>query len=301
MRGYLPSLNALRAFEAAARHQSFTKAAGELHVTPAAVRHLVRSLEEALGVRLLRRANGRMTPVEPAMAGLKSLNVAFDLISEAVAKLRDGSDWQKLTAYVSPSFVSSWLLPRLHRFKEAHASIDVRLDASSSPVEFAHKDIDIAIAYGHVRSHPGLHAEVLFAQEVFPVCSPELLHGPKALKLPDDLRFHTLLHEDWNTDDGIWPDWTMWLEAAQVDGIDASRGPRFSQQSLATQAAAQGQGVALGSSILVDNDLLTGRLVKPFDLELKSDLGICLFCPREAIDAPKVAAFREWISAERSR
>ncbi len=298
MKERLPSLKALRAFEAAARHQSFTKAAVELHVTPAAVRHLVRSLEEDLGVNLLRRANGRMTPAEPAVTGLKSLNVAFDLISEAVSKLRDGRDWQTLTARVSPSFVASWLVPRLYRFKEAYASIELRLDASSSPVDFARKDVDIAIAYGRVGSYPGQHADVLFAQELFPVCSPELLRSPKPLKTPSDLRHHTLLHEDWTTDEGIWPDWSMWLEAARIKGIDTSRGPRFPQQNLATQAAAQGQGVALGSPVLVDDDLLTGRLVKPFDIAIKTDFGICLFCPVEAIDEPKIAAFRDWLLAE---
>ncbi len=251
-----------------------------------------------MGVRLLRRANGRMTPAEPALTGLKSLNVAFDLISEAVSRLRDGSEWQTLTARVSPSFLANWLVPRLYRFKETHASIEIRLNASSSPVDFAHKDFDIEIAYGHVGSYPGLHVDVLFAQEVFPVCSPELLRGPNALQTPNDLRHHTLLHEDWNTDEGIWPDWSMWLEAARIMGIDASRSPRFPQQNLATQAAAQGHGVALGSPVLVDDDLLTGRLVRPFDLALKTDLGICLICPIEAIDEPKVAAFRDWLLAE---
>ena len=298
MKERLPSLKALRAFEAAARHQSFTKAAVELHVTPAAVRHLVRNLEEDLGVQLLRRSNGRMTPAEPTVTGLKSLNVAFDLISEAVSKFRDGRDWQTLTARVSPSFLASWLVPRLERFKETYANIELRLNAASSPVDFTHQNVDIAIAYGQIRSYPGLHAEMLFAQEVFPVCSPDLLRGRKALKTPHDLRHHTLLHEDWNTDEGIWPNWSMWLETARVKGIDASRGPRFPQQNLATQAAAQGQGVALGSPALVDDDLLTGRLVKPFDLALKTDLGICLICPVETIDDPKVEAFRNWLLAE---
>lgn len=300
MKKRLPSLKALRAFEAAARHQSFTKAAVELHVTPAAVRHLVRSLEEDLGVSLLRRANGRMTPAEPAVTGLKSLNVAFDLISEAVSKFRDGRDWQTLTARVSPSFLANWLVPRLYRFKEVHASIELRLDASSSPVDFIYNDVDIAIEYCLVGSYPDLQTDELFAQELFPVCSPELLRGPNALKTPSDLRHHTLLHEDWNTDQGIWPDWSMWLEAARVVGIDASRGPRFPQQNLATQAAAQGHGVALGSPVLVDDDLLTGRLVRPFGLALKTDLGICLLCPIEATDEPKIAAFRDWLLAEAS-
>ena len=301
MKEHLPSLNALRAFEAAARHQSITKAAEELHVTPAAVRHLVRNLEDDLGVKLLRRTSGRMIPTEKAVAGLKSLNVAFNSISEAASKLRDGGEWQTLTARVGPSLAASWLVPRLYRFKEANPNIELRLDVTTNPFDFTSKDIDIAIGCGRDRTYPGLHAKLLFAQEVYPVCSPKLLRGTNALKQPDDLRHHTLLHEDWIIEDGSWPDWSAWLEAAQVSGIDASRGPRFPQQSLATQAAAQGQGVALGSTVLVDDDLLTGRLVKPFDLALKSDLGIYIFCPAETVDTPKVAAFRDWLLAERSR
>jgi LysR family glycine cleavage system transcriptional activator len=301
MKGHLPSLNALRAFEAAARHQSITKAAEELHVTPAAVRHLVRNLEDDLGVKLLRRTSGRMITTEKAMADLKSLNIAFDLISEAASKLHDGGEWQTLTARVGPSLAASWLVPRLYRYKETNPNIELRLDATTNPVDFTSKDIDIAIGYGRDRTYSGLHAKLLFAQEIYPVCSPKLLSGTNALKQPDDLRHHTLLYEDWIIEDGSWPDWSIWLEAANVTGIEASRGPRFPQQSLATQAAAQGQGVALESTVLVDNNLLTGRLVRPFEFSLKTDVGIYIFCPSETIDTPKVAVFRDWLLAEMSR
>ena len=299
----LPSLNALRAFEAAARHLSLTKAAAELHVTPAAISHQIKALEDDMGISLLRRSNGKFVLSESGRAGLPNLRIAFDRMSEAVRRMTDDRARQILTVRVGPSFAASWLVPRLHKFKEAHPEIDVRLDAvlargtQFTNVDFVREDIDILIGYG-IGTFTDRFKMPLFPEVVFPVCSPALRDAEPVLKIPADLAHHTLLHEDWDASDIGFPDWQAWLQEAGISDIDVTQGPRFSNQAMAVQAAAQGHGVALGSAVLVADDLAAGRLVRPFTESLSTEFGYTFYCAKDAENHPKVSAFRSWLSDE---
>ena len=191
-------------------------------------------------------------------------------------------------------------MPRLDRFRAAHPDIDVRIDATDRLVDLMRGEADVAIRYGLGR-YPGVRVEELFAEEVFPVCSPGLCVGPPPLREPADLRHHTLLHVQWDTQDATWPDWRMWLLAADVDSVDVTRGPRFSMESMAAQAAAEGHGVALVSSVIVADDLAADRLCKPFTLSLPISFAYYVVSTEAAAEQPKVAAFRAWILAEAKR
>ena len=296
----LPSLNALRAFEAAARHLSVTKAADELNVTPAAVSHQVKALEEQLGVTLFRRLNRALMLTDAGQLFLPGLRDGFDRLAEAADKVRAECEGGTLAVSVGPSVAAKWLVPRLDRFRAAHPDIDLRIDATDRLANFAREDIDVAIRYGPGR-YPGLRVDQLFAQEVFPVCSRKLCEGPPPLREPGDLRHHTLLHVDWRTQDETWPNWRMWLLTAGVEGVEPTRGPKFSQESMVVQAAIEGHGVALASSVLVADDLAAGRLCKPFTLSLPIRFAYYVVAPEAAADRPKVAAFRAWILAEAKR
>jgi LysR family glycine cleavage system transcriptional activator len=200
---------------------------------------------------------------------------------------------------VTPSFGAQWLVPRLERFLSAHPSLDIRVDATDALVRFELEDIDVAIRYG--RGHyEGLETEPLFGEVAFPVCSPALLQGPHPLRTLDDLRHHTLLHVPWTGEDEATPSWRMWLRAAGRPDIDVSRGPRFTMEGMALQAAILGQGVALATSALVGDALTTGRLVRPFGAayERETAFRYYLVYPAEALGRPRVAAFREWLLAE---
>ncbi len=293
----LPPLNALRTFEAAGRHLSFTKAAAELHVTPAAISQQLKTLEDYLGVQLFRRLNKALLLTDAGQACLPGLQEGFDKLAEAVKALRARDARRALTVSVAPSFGAKWLVPRLDRFRDAHPGVDVRIDASHRLVDFVREDVDIAIRYGS-GDYPGLRVDRLLTDEVFPVCSPRLRAGPHPLRVPADLRWHTLLHADWGTGDAGHPDWRMWLLTAGVGDIDPTRGPQFSLSSMALQAAIEGHGVALGSSVLVADDLAAGRLIKPFDLSFPVSFAYYVVCPETSVDQPRIAAFREWVMAE---
>ena len=298
----LPSLNALRAFEAAARHLSLTHAAREMNVTPAAVSHQIKALEADLGCKLLRRVKGNFILTETAQEALPVLRAGFDQIAEAARRLRSDSSRHVLTVSVGPTFASSWLVRRLGGFAAANPDIDVRLHTTDSLADFARDGVDVAIRFGS-GVYSGLTAIRLFDEQIFPVCSPRLLKEGPGLKRPQDLVKHTLLHVEW-TWRGSYDetfDWEMWLLAAGVEGVDHSRGPRFSHASHALQAAMEGQGLALGSKALAGDDLAAGRLVRPFDLNLPQSFGYFLTFPREQGDAPKIVAFRDWILAESER
>ncbi|MEX2649606.1 MAG: transcriptional regulator GcvA [Alphaproteobacteria bacterium] len=292
-----PSLTALRAFEAAARHGSLTRAARELNVTAAAVSHQVKALERDLGVVLLRRRDGGVRPTEIAQAALADLSAGFGRIAAASRALRAGRGRRLLVVSADPSFAAAWLVPRLARFKATHPELDVRLAASDAEVDFQRDGIDLAIRYGEAE-RPGLSGTPLFAEEVCPVCSPALLEGPNALRLPRDLRGVTLVHLDGAPDGRTWPDWAAWLAAAEITGVDVGRGPHFSQFSMALQAAIAGQGVALGATSLVADDIAAGRLVAPFAVCLPARFAYHLIGPAETAEEPRIAAFRTWIVAE---
>ncbi len=293
----LPSLSALRAFEAAARHLSFAKAADELHVTPAAISHRIKALEAELGVRLFRRLNRAVLLTEAAQRCLPGIRDGFERLAQAMESVRAGQRRGMVTVSVAPSLAAKWLVPRLDRFRARHPDIEVRIDASSQIVDLEAEGIDVGIRYGTGR-YPGLKVDRLFAEEVTPVCAPALLKGPRGLRKPEDLRWHTLLHAGWSTPSEVIPDWRMWLLAAHVEGVDWTKGPSYGDYYLAFQAAIEGQGVALASPIVVATDLAAGRLAQPFELAVSGGFAYYVVTPRASADAPKVAAFRDWLMAE---
>ncbi len=292
----LPPLNALKAFESAGRHLSFTKAAAELNVTPAAISHQVKALEERLGVRLFRRMTRALRLTEAGQAALPALGQGFDKLALGVEQMRAHCESGVLTISVSPSFGAMWLVPRLEAFRVRHPEIEIRLDGTDRLVDLARDDADVAIRYG-----PGGYDEVrvdrLFGQVNTPVCSPALLRGEHPLRRPGDLRHHTLLHIEWKDAEASW---RMWLLAAGLPDIDPARGPRFTMETMAVQAALDGQGVALVGDILVADDLAAGRLVRPFDPRLSTPLTFAyyLLSAKDSAEQPKVAAFRDWLLEE---
>lgn len=294
MARFLPPLNALRAFESAGRHLSFTRAAAELSVTQAAISHQIKALEERLGVTLFKRQNRALLLTDAGQAYLPAVRDTFENLARATERLLTRDRVGALTASVLPSFAAKWLVPRLGRFREQHPEIDVRLSADHNMVDFARGDVDVAIRYGQ-GEYPGLESVRLMTEDVFPVCSPALLKTAHPLRSPDDLRYHTLLHDDFRVD------WRLWLLAAGVTDIDPTRGPTFTDSSMVIQAAVEGQGVALARSVLAANDLAAGRLVKPFDVSLPARWAYYLTYPPATRDNPKIVAFRDWLLVEAQR
>ncbi len=296
----LPSLNALQAFEAAGRHLSLTKAASELHVTPAAVSHQVKGLEDYLGVKLFRRVGNSLLLADAGQACLPGLSEGFNRLADAIERLKEHDARGPLLVSVAPAFASKWLVPRLERFDAAYPDIDVRISASLEVVDFDREGFDAAIRLGR-GSYPGLDVHELFAESVVPMCGPDLIEGPHPLRMPVDLRHHVLLHDDSLRFDRAAPDWPMWLKSAGVEDVDASRGPHFSHPDHAMQAAMDGAGVVLGWRALAAADLAAGRLVTPFDLILPMELAFFFVCPHVAAKRPKIVAFREWLLEESHR
>lgn len=289
MKRSLPPLNGLRAFEAAARHMSFTDAAEELSVTQAAISHQVRGLEQRLGLKLFVRRNRSLLLSEAGQAYLPAVRSAFDQLNEATEKLLQKDKGGHLTVTTTASFAMKWLVPRLGGFQRANNEIDVRISTGTGLVDFSREDVDIGIRYGRGQ-WPNLMAERLVSEDVMPVCAPSLVKGPNGLKKPADLKRFTLLHI------GSFPDdWQVWLTAAGVKGVDASRGVTFDFALAGYQAAMDGLGVALGRNPLVEPDLKAGRLVVPFEFKRSSDFAYYLVYPPEAIRRRKIKAFRDWI------
>ena len=293
----LPSLNQLRVFETAARHLSIVKAASELNVTPAAVSHQIRTLEDYLSVPLFRRDRRSLLLTEAGQACLPGVSEAFEKMLAAIDEIDTLGLGGVLNVSAPPSFAAKWLVPRLDRFQAAHPDVDVRVSASMQLVDFGRDDVDIAIRYGSGR-YPDLVVDHLLTETVFPVCAPRLMRGKHALTSPAALRFHPLLHDDSPDGDISCPTWAMWLKAAGVAGVDPARGPRFNQASLAIEAAILGRGVALAKAALASADLAVGRLVRPFEVAAPVDFAYYIVCPRAKLNLPKVAQFRTWLRAE---
>ncbi len=295
----LPPLNSLRAFEAAARHLSFTKAADELHLTPAAISHQIKALEDYCGAPLFRRMTRALALTENGKAALWLLRDGFDRLAERANRLGHDPDGGLLTVSVAPTFCAKWLVPRLDRFRTAHPAFDIRIDASDALASFTADGVDVALRYGQ-GDYPGLVSERLTGEVVFPVCSPALLDGPQPLRTPSDLGQHTLLHVYWKMADDKAPSWRMWLKAAGITDVDPERGPRFNVDSLVVQAASAGQGVALANGALVGDDLAAGRLVRPFPPAKEGPTAFCYYLvyPEDHARNPKVRAFRDWVMAE---
>jgi LysR family transcriptional regulator, glycine cleavage system transcriptional activator len=293
MTARLPSLNGLRAFEAAARHLSFTQAATELNVTQTAISHQIKRLEDELGIQLFVRQNRSLALTPQARDYLPLVRAAFDDLRLATERLVRKDGGKVLTVSTLASLAAKWLLPRLATFQEAHPGIDVRITTSTSLVDFRRDDVDAAIRYG--RGHwPGVRAEWLMADELFPVCSPALLQGSKPLRCPKDLAHHTLLH----TSGGYEDDWRLWLTAAGLPAsVSKHGGLSFDLIFMTVQAAIDGFGVALGRTSYVQDDITKGRLVVPFTIALPADAGFYLVSPEGRTDPAKLRAFRQWLKA----
>ena len=292
MTARLPSLNGLRAFEAAARHLSFTLAASELNVTQTAISHQIRRLEEELGIRLFIRKNRALALTPKARDYLPGVRAAFNDLRLATDRLLRKDDDHVLTVSTLASLAAKWLLPRLTAFQEAHPGIDVRITTSTGLVDFRSGDVDAAIRYGR-GNWQGLRADWLMADDFFPVCSPALLNGKRPLKCPEDLRDHVLLHTSTNSDD-----WRQWLTAAGLPSdISKQPGITFDLILMTVQAAIDGIGVAMGRTSYVQDDIAKGRLVVPFKIALPVDAGFYLVSPEGVAEPPKLRAFRQWLIA----
>src|SRR5258708_30378583 len=293
MTARLPSLNGLRAFEAAARHLSFTNAAAELNVTQTAISHQIRRLEQELGISLFVRQNRALALTPEARDYLPGVRAAFNDLRLATERLQRKDNDRVLTVSTLASLAAKWLLPRLSTFQEAHPGIDVRITTSTALVDFNGGDGDAAIRYG--RGHwPGLRADWLTADQLLPVCSPALLTGDKPLRCPEDLANHVLLHSSQGYDD----DWRLWLTAAGLPAnISKQPGLTFDLIFMTVQAAIDGIGVAIGRTTSVPAGLAKGRLIVPFKITLPADAGFYLVSPAAMADKPKLAAFRQWLLA----
>jgi LysR family transcriptional regulator, glycine cleavage system transcriptional activator len=293
MRPRLPPLNALKAFEAAARHESFTRAAEELCVTQGAVSHQVKALETELAIKLFNRERQRLIITEAGREYLNVVRDALDRIAVGTERLLQRQSGGVLTVSTSPDFAAKWLVHRLGHFAEAHADIDLRISATLHHVDFAREEVDLAVRHGD-GNWPGLETVRLSAEQLFAVCSPKLLSGRRRLeKVADVLKF-PLIHLDSRAD------WTKWLQGLGVDDADVAHGPVLNRASMVIDAAINGQGIALARTTLAAWDLIHGRLVRPFPDSMPVARTYWIVCPKATATFPKIATFREWLLTEAS-
>lgn len=284
----LPPLNSLKAFEAAARNLSFTKAAEELFVTQAAISHQIKLLEEHLSIKLFMRKNRSLLLTEEGQSYYLDIKDIFANLYEATEKLLTRGAKGSISIALTPSFAIQWLIPRLSEFTTQHPDIDVRIKSVDFDEDSLTDDVDVAIYYG-IGHWQGVVAQQLHTEYLSPVCSPMLLKGPNAITSPDDLANHTLLHDMSRTN------WKEWIKAAGVKDVNVNQGPIFSHSSMVLQAAIHGQGIALGNSVLAKPEIEAGRLVNPFDQVLVSKNAYYLVCREAQVDSPKIVTFRDWI------
>ncbi len=280
-------------------------------MTPAAISHQVKALEDYLGVQLFRRLNRALELTPAARAALPKLREGFDSLAQAVAAMRPQPDSGQVTVSAAPSFATRWLMPRLHRFFAAHPDIDVRVSArlrrvkqggtdsvaERATIENWLEESDVAILYGH-GDYPGFRFDKLFALTVAPICSPQLVHGDMPLRRPQDLIHHTLLHDDTGALYDGTAFWDVWLKAAGMAGIDTSRGSHFSHAVLALEAANDALGVVATFPALAAAELAAGRLIMPFELQVALPSAYYLVCNETVLLRPAVVAFRDWLLAE---
>ena len=291
MRRSLPSLNALRSFDAAARHQSFTRAAEELCVTQGAVSHQVKALEAALGVKLFSRERTGLVITSAGRDYLAVVRDAFDRIALGTEQLTERQRSGPLAVSTSPDFAAKWLVHRLGRFAAAHPEIELNVSATMHHVDFASEEVDLAIRHG-AGNWPGLDAVNLCPEELFPVCSPALLRRHGGIRRPQDVLRFPLLHLNDRRD------WSKWLEAAGTSGARPLPGPVLNHASMLIDAAIEGQGVALARTTLAATDLLNDRLARPFSVAIPLSNTFWIICPKATRNLPKLIAFREWLLAE---
>ncbi len=292
----LPPLTSLRTFEAAARLGSFTRAARELHVTPAAVSHQIRGLEEYLGITLFRRTTRRLVLTAQASAAAESLHEAFERMGQGVELLRSSGQGGTLSVSATPAFATRWLVARLARFQKQHPRIQLNIKASPSPVDFDQDDVDVAIRIGR-GAFDGVVATKLFNEWMAPVASPAFLRK-HPLRRPADIAKSPLLHDGSMRRAGRPQGWQEWFKAAGVPQADIRHGSHFDDGHLALQAAAAGGGVALGRLVYAVDDLAAKRLRIAFAPVIKMDIAYYLLIPEQRINLPSVVAFRAWIEVE---
>lgn len=297
-------LNALRAFEASARHQSFSAAAAELHVTPAAVGQLVRTLENWLGEPLFHRGtsgSARLMPTAAAERALPDIRAGLDRLALGLERLREASMQGLLTITVSPAFAAKWLLPRIDGFQAHCPDTDVRLDTNLKAVDFAAQRIDIGVRYG-TGHWPGLTAEKLMEEEVYPVCSAALLRQRGPLHAANELQHETLIHDLSMDGHAGFPTWDGWLRQAGVHMTGGTRGLKINNSATVLQAAIEGQGIALARSVMAHDDLVSGRLVRLFpQIRHSSPLAYYIVYRSDCADLPRIRAFRDWLLREVTR
>jgi LysR family transcriptional regulator, glycine cleavage system transcriptional activator len=286
----LPPLNALKTFEAAARSESFTRAAEELSVTQAAVSQQIKALETTLGVKLFIRERQRLAITEAGRDYLAVVRDALDRIAVGTERLVQRQTSGVLTVSASPDFAAKWLVHRLGRFAEAHPDIDLRVSATAHQVDFAREEVDVAVRHGD--GHwVGLDAVRLCTEQLFPVCSPKLVSGRNRIARASDLlKFPLLRLDDWKT-------WQRWFDTAGVNA-PATPGPVLNRASMLIDAAIDGQGIALARTALAAWDLINGRLVRPIDVSLRMSNTYWIVSPDATSAVPKIVTFRDWLSAE---
>jgi LysR family transcriptional regulator, glycine cleavage system transcriptional activator len=288
----LPPLNALKAFEDAARSESFTRASEELCVTQGAVSHQVKALEATLGIKLFNRERQRLVITDAGREYLNVVRDAFDRIAAGTERVLQRQNAGVLTVSTSPDFAAKWLVYRLGRFAEAHPGIDLRVSATMHHIDFVREEVDVAVRHGD-GNWSGLEAVRLCTEQLFPVCSPKLMSGRNRITKPSDLLKTSLLHLD---DSKAW---TQWFDAAGVaDAAETSHGLTLNRASMLIDAAVDGQGVALARTTLAAWDLINGRLVRPFDIGLKLSRTYWIVCPKATSTKPKVTTFRDWLLVE---
>ncbi|MUH72239.1 transcriptional regulator GcvA [Psychrosphaera haliotis] len=294
-------LNALKAFEASARHQSFSAAAEELNVTPAAVGQLVKTLEEWLDTPLFHRMSSgktRLIATETAQSALPLVREGFDKLVQGLDILKDNAISGVLTVAVSPAFAAKWLLPRLHHFQTICSETNVNLNTNLKPVDFNSQRIDVGIRFG-VGSWQGLSAEKLMDEEVYPVCSPTFLEDKGRLDLVDNLLNETLIHDQSMDSHTGFPSWSSWLKKAGVSTPHATKSIQINNSAAVLQSAIDGQGVALARSVMVKDDLAAGRLVRIFPtINFESPLAYYVIYRPECAELPRIKAFKEWLFKE---
>lgn len=295
----LPGLNALRAFEASARHLSFRLAAEELHVTPAAISQQIRGLEQQLDIVLFHRRVRSLELTDAGRAALPHLSEGFEKLLMGVDAMHLSQQMDFLTVSVPPSFGERWLVPRLDRLRTAHPEFEVRIDAKESLANFTNDGVDIAVRFG-IGPYPPAVTERLLEIDSFPACSPSLLESKGIPKEAADLAGWTLLHASWSESMEAAPSWPMWLRASGIDTVDPEPGPRFSSEAMLVEAAIAGQGVALLTSALIHGELNSGRLVRLFPVADadSTEFSYSLVYPERHRKTPKVQAFREWMLSE---
>ncbi|KAA3451202.1 transcriptional regulator [Mesorhizobium sp. SARCC-RB16n] len=303
MAALLPGTRALRTLEAAARHLNFTRAADELGLTPAAVSHQIKEIEDQLGIVLFTRTSRTIRLTEAGTVLYEAAADTLDLLGRAVMrarKLARGTEFLKVT--LDAQFAAKWLMRRVENFRKQRPGIELRFDIAYGLRDFDLDDVDVGIRFG-AGKYPGLRAHRLFDNIIIPVCSPGLLASGPPLREPRDLFNHTLAHIEWARQGVTWPNWRMWMAAAGINDFDDSRTVVFGTSTDAVQAALDGNAVALADFAMVANDLSEGRLVRPFELSIRvaPEFAYFLVYPQAMAEDPRIVAFREWILEEVAR